>query len=113
MDPRRVARIAWIVVSLWLIIFFIFFIALPAIKERESFLQSEYFGRILEIEKRPDHRGNLHIFLNGHWKLLNMSEMKIAAYIEPGDSLVKTQGSQIIVIYRTSDEGKVLRKEFK
>lgn len=107
-DGKRILRL---IVVLWLIGGTIYFIGIPWFKVDKQFLNSAYNEKIKRIEIRSGHRGHAHILVDTTWRLLQIDEVKIQDYIQPGDSIVKQHGTRTITIFRRTDNG-VISKSF-
>jgi hypothetical protein len=102
-------KIFLIIALSWLIGGGIYFIGIPWFKADKRFLNSAYNARIKKIEIRSGHRGHAHILVDNTWRLLQVDELKIQTYIQPGDSIVKQHGARTITVFRQTDRGVVVK----
>lgn len=73
----------------WLAIGGFFLIIIPWIKGNDAFSNLEYSGLINEIEYRTKSLGMPYVKIDTTWHSFEIHEMKVAPYIQIGDSIVK------------------------
>jgi hypothetical protein len=106
-DGIQIFRVVLLVSFIVLSTIFIF---IPWFRADNLFLTSAYNDKIKKIEIRSGHRGNAHILVDTTWRLLVVDELKIQAYIQPGDSIVKQRGVRTITVFRQTDNGAISKR---